>query len=163
MKRKHFILIALLAIVCIGIFAVENKTEVGTLTAMALPAVALGAFVKDNCSISAIELEQLKAKYGKIKILSVVIEPPVFDDKGQIVDKGEIYYYAVRRPDPGHVRMLMNYAKNGDINKYIEVAIKNLIVAGDMDALEKDGLVYMGVTAQLEEVLKPYQSFLAGA
>lgn len=163
MKIRHFILIALLAIVCIGVFVVESKTEPAALTAMALPVVALGAFAKDNCSIPAAELEQLKSKYGKLKILSVVIEPPTYDENGKLIDKGEIYYYAVRRPDPGHVRMLMSYAKSGDIDKYVEVAIKNLIIAGDMDALEKDGLVYMGVTTQLEEVLKPYQSFLTVA
>ncbi|MFV0501274.1 MAG: hypothetical protein ACK5MH_06775 [Bacteroidales bacterium] len=160
---KRFIFIALLAMISISLFAFESTQDYATLTAMALPLMGLSAYAKENCTIPEGELQALKAKYGRIKILSVVIEPPVYDENGKLTDKGETYYFAVRRPDPGHVRMLMSYAKNGDINKYVEVAIKNLIVAGDMEALEKDGLVYMGVSAQLDEVLKPYQSFLAGA
>lgn len=121
----------------------------------------LKKYLEENCSITKTELEALKAKYGKIKIVTVLVEEPQRDADGNVID-GEVYYYAVKRPSKSEVRMLMDYAKRTDIDKYISVAIKNLVVGGDVEALE-DGLVYMGFTQQLEALLKPYQSFLTNA
>ena len=131
--------------------------------AASIAIVPLATFVKDNCTISPTELTSLALKYGKLKILTVVIEAPVYDDNGNLTDKGEFYSYAIKRPDPGHVRMLMDFAQKGEIDKYINGFIKNLVVAGDTEALEKDGLVYLGFSAEVDNFLKPYESFLANA
>ena len=123
----------------------------------------LATIVKEQCSIAQSELDALKAKYGKIKIISVVIEPPVYETDGTVTDKGEVYYFAVRRPDTSHVRLLMDYVKKSDLDGYVNAFIKNLVVAGDTQALKDDGLVYLGFQTKIDEFLKPYQSFLANA
>ena len=137
--------------------------HVGMATMAGLVILPLSAYVKENCTISPTEIAELTLKYGKIKILTVVLEPPVYDAEGNITDKGEFYSYAVRRPDPGHIRLLMGYAEKGESDKYVEVAIKNLVIAGDLETLKTDGLVYMGIATQLKDMIKPYQSFLANA
>ncbi len=129
----------------------------------ALAAVPLLAVVQNNCTIPAEVIADLKAKYGKIKILSVVVEAPIFDNAGKMTDPGEIYYFAVRRPDAGHVRLLMDYAKKGDLDNYVKTFIKNLVVGGDTEKLETDGIVYLGFSTQVDEFLKPYKSFLSNA
>lgn len=125
-----------------------------------VPAIPLGLYVKENCTIPAKELADLALKYGKIKILTVVVDPPTYNDAGELTDKGEFYSYAVRRPDAGMVRMLVDYAEKGENQKYIDAAIKNLIVGGDIELIQTDGVVYMGITAQLKDVLRPYDTFL---
>lgn len=121
----------------------------------------LKEYLDEKCTISKEDLNRLKAKYGKVKVITVVVEEPERDADGNVV-ACEAYYFAVRRPDQGQVRMLTSFAKKGDEDKFVSSAIKNLVVGGDMEALE-DGLVYMGITIQLQGLLKPYQSFLAKA
>lgn len=132
-------------------------------TLAVIPAIPLAVYVKENCTIPVPELAELASKYGKIKILTVVVEPPVYGPGGELTDKGEFYSYAVRRPDSSMVRMLVDYAEKGENQKYIDAAIKNLIVGGDIDRIQTDGVVYMGITAQLKDVLRPYESFLEKA
>lgn len=138
-----------------------DHVMMATVAIVSIPSIS--NYVKDNCTITADQINDLKAKYGKIKILTVIIEPPVYDDNGKLIDKGEFYSFAVRRPDPGIVRMLMEFAEKGETEKYVEAAIKNLVVGGDLDVLKTDGLVYMGITTQLKDLIKPYNSFLANA
>lgn len=128
-----------------------------------IPAIPLALYVKENCTIPATELAELALKYGKIKILTVVIDPPSYNESGEITDKGEFYSFAVRRPDSGTVRMLVDFVEKGENQKYIDAAIKNLVVGGDVGLIQTDGMVYMGITAQLKDVLRPYQSFLEKA
>lgn len=123
-------------------------------------AKTLKDYLAENCTISTDDLNALKNKYGKIKIITVVIDEPVRDDDGSVIDAGEVYYFAVRRPSQKLMRMLNSLVKDDD--KFISSAVKNLVVGGDMDALD-DGLVYMGIASQLQGVLKPYQSFLTKA
>lgn len=143
---------------------VENMSfqDMG-LSAVSLAVVPLAVYVRENCSIDAAQIAELTLKYGKIKILTVVVEPPTYNDKGAITDTGEFYSYAVRRPDAGMVRMLVDFAEKGENQKYIDAAIKNLVIAGDMERIQSDGVVYMGITAQLKDVLRPYESFLEKA
>ncbi len=121
----------------------------------------LETYLKENCTISKTELDALKAKYGKVKIITVVIEEPERDDAGNVV-ACEAYYFVVCRPSKSQVRMLTALAQKGDDDKFVSSAIKNLVVGGDTSALE-DGLVYMGITTQLQGLLKPYTSFLTKA
>ena len=85
------------------------------------------------------------------------------NDLCEIVDKGEFYSYAVRRPDSSMVRMLVDFVEKGENQKYIDAAIKNLVVGGDLERIQTDGMVYMGITAELKGVLRPYNSFLEKA
>lgn len=194
--------------------------------------VAVGMFLKDNAvylmagpaivsaSITPELINDLKVKYGKLKLITVVVEAPVYDidnmpfsdrilfkqigidfaniintsldieDRiktlnelillrddqekgaiaaelfgkysGKIIEKGEQYQFLVKRPDRGLIKMLLPLAENRQSDEFSEKAIKNLIVGGDMEALE-DGLVYMGVIVQLKELVEPAQSFLSKA
>jgi hypothetical protein len=172
-----------------------------------LAVLPLAVYVKENCTIPASELADLTGKFGKLKILTVMVEPPlykltytgdIYDAKGEhiskdrlindsgyfdfkgdlfykdkelipttvlceMVDKGEFYSYAVRRPDASMVRMLVDFVEKGENQKYIDAAIKNLVVGGDLERIQTDGVVYMGITAELKGVLRPYNSFLEKA
>lgn len=81
---------------------------------------------------------------------------------GIVVDEGEKYQFAVRRPDRGLIKMLMPLAQQKKLDEFAEKSVRNLVVAGDMDALE-DGLVFMGVVQQMQELIAPYESFLSKA
>ncbi len=120
----------------------------------------LKEYLAENCTISKDDLSALKNKYGKIQIITVVIDEPERDADGSIVNAGEVYYFAVRRPSQKLMRMLNSLVNDDD--KFISSAVQNLVVGGDMDALD-DGLVYMGIASQLQGILKPYTSFLTKA
>ncbi len=120
----------------------------------------LKEYLAENCTISKEDLSALKNKYGKIQIITVVIDEPVRDEEGAVIDAGEVYYFVSRRPTQKLIRMLKSLAKDED--KFISSAVKNLVVGGDMDALD-DGLVYIGIASQLQSILKPYTSFLTKA
>ena len=163
-------------------------------------------------------IQDLKVRFGQIKIITVIVEPEEYDidrltsdqlqylkslgidtflltnkslsleqrlssvtaylndsekdelikDKvrdiasGKVVDEGEKYQFAVRRPDRGLIKMLMPLAQQKKLDEFSEKGVKNLVVAGDMEALE-DGLVFMGVVQQLQELIAPYESFLSKA
>jgi len=177
MKPFRFKLLLLVAVLATAFFSFGNAQACSSVMhyastistdhiGMAMAAVViapLSTYVKDNCTISPTELADLALKYGKIKILSVVLEAPTYDDNGVLTEPGEFYNYACRRPDQGTIRMMMDYAKQGKTEEYIECFIKNIVVAGDVEKLKTDGLVYLGLTIEVDNFLKPYQSFLAKA
>lgn len=83
--------------------------------------------------------------------------------QGIVTFAGDKYQFVVRRPDRGHIKMLMPLA--GDktkIDDFSDKAVKNLVVGGDIDALE-DGLVFMGVVTHLQKMIAPAASFLSRA
>ncbi|HBL74245.1 MAG: hypothetical protein A2W90_17995 [Bacteroidetes bacterium GWF2_42_66] len=197
--------------------------------------VAAGTFIKDNAavlmavpllvsqSITPELITDLKLKYGKLKLITVVVEAPVYDiDKmafsdrvlfkqlgvdfativntelsleerlkpldglkelkdnkdietwqtvvgdllnkyqGKILEPGEQYQFLVKRPDRGLIKMLMPLAESRAIDDFADKAVKNLVVGGEVDALD-DGIVYMGVVSQLRQMISPEKSFLANA
>jgi len=81
---------------------------------------------------------------------------------GKVIEEGEQYQYLVKRPDRGLIKMLLPLAEAKKIDEFSEKAVKNLVVGGDMDALE-DGIVYMGVVSKLRQMISPAQSFLSKA
>jgi len=200
-------------------------------TVQADPVVA-GEFLKDNAvflmagpaivsaSITPELVTDMKVKYGRIKVITVVVESAVYDiDKmpfsdrvllkqlgidyaiivnkelsledrlkpleklgfiaedestasiaktlgekyqGKILEPGEQYQFLVKRPDRGLIKMLLPLAEARQIDDFSDKAVKNLVVGGDMAALE-DGIVYMGVVSQLRQMISPEQSFLSNA
>ena len=148
---------------------VENMSfhDMG-LSAVSLAIVPLAVYVRENTTITPLLIEELTSKYGKIKLITVVVEPPSYNEQGELIDKGEFYEFAVRRPDISTVRMLMNYAKQGKTDEYLGAFIKNMVVGGDVDKLKSgesggDGIVYLGFATKVDEFLKPYESFLTNA
>jgi len=107
-------------------------------------------------------LKDLKVKYKHVKLVTVVVEPEEKDKDGKVITEAEQYQFVVRRPDRSHIKMLLPLAKDRKIDEFADKAIKNLVVGGDMDALE-DGIVYMGVVSKLEKMIAPVATFLANA
>jgi hypothetical protein len=102
--------------------------------------------------LSENEIATLKEKYGKIKILTVTVDE----------EENETYEFAVRRPDRSLMSMATRYASENNIDKFNEILVKNLIVGGDIAALE-DGIVYMGVIGELATTIEPAAAFLKKA
>lgn len=177
MRLSRFKILLLVAVIMAALFTVCDASACssaihfaqnisGEHVGMAMAVVAIvpiNAYVKENCTISPTDLADLALKYGKIKILNVVLEPPTYDVEGNITDAGEFYCFACKRPDQGVIRIMLDYAKKGDTDKYIECFIKNIVVAGDIEKLKTDGLVYLGLASEADNFIKPYESFLAKA
>lgn len=113
-------------------------------------------------SITPEIIQDLKVKYKHVKLVTVVVEPEKKDKEGKVITEAEQYQFVVRRPDRSHIKMLLPLAKDRKIDEFADKAIKNLVVGGDMDALE-DGIVYMGVVSKLEKMIAPAATFLANA
>lgn len=79
-----------------------------------------------------------EAKYGKQYISDLSIE----------VD-GEKYQYVVRKPDRAVLKLIGKYAVENNVEKVNEALIKNCVLAGDMEALDKDGAVYLAVLNEI--------------
>ena len=107
-------------------------------------------------------IQDLKVKFGHIKIITVVAEVAELDGSGKEITPAEQYQFLVRRPDKGLIKMLLPLAKEGKLDEFADKAVKNLVVGGDLNALD-DGIVFMGVVAQLQNMISPASSFLAKA
>lgn len=196
-------------------FAAEKISQLmcdNTYVAMAAPIIV-------SANITPEIIKDLQLKFGKIKLITVVVEPGIYDideltrsDKanlrrlgidvdtisnteldikdrlkpleqlsdfrddnekskiavslskysGKVVEEAEQYQFIVKRPDRGLIKMLLPLAEKGKVDEFAEKAVKNLVVGGDMDALE-DGIVYMGVIPQLRRMISPARSFLSKA
>jgi hypothetical protein len=222
MKFSFRVLMGCLVLLCVSVVCGAVQAD----------PVAVGMFLKDNAvylmagpaivstSITPELINDLKLKYGKLKLITVVVEAPVYDiDKmafsdrilfkqlgidyativnselsiedrlkplneltllrddnekgtiaaelyskytGKVTEEGEQYQFLIKRPDRGLIKMLLPLAEAKKIDEFAEKAVKNLIVGGDMAALE-DGIVYMGVVSQLRQTISPAQSFLSKA
>ena len=222
MKFSIRVLLGCLVLLCVSVVGAAVQAD----------PVAACTFIKDNVvlmvaapaivsqAITPELITDLKLKYGKLKLITVVVEAPVYDiDKvafsdrvlfkqlgvdfativntelsledrlkpldglkefkdskekgaiaaelyakyqGKILEPGEQYQFVVKRPDRGLIKMLLPLAESRQIDDFADKAVKNLIVGGDLDSLE-DGLVFMGVVAQLKTMISPSQSFLVNA
>lgn len=222
MKNTITILLSCIAFL-IGVITVNMVNAVELDTAIAFVkenGVALAAApIIVSTNITEELLTQMKVKFGKIKIITVVVETPVYDidnltseDRanmrilnidasvigqkalpiterlkplnnlhrfednelelkaakalthlnGTIIEEGEQYQFLIKRPDRSLIKMLLPLAQGGHIDDFAEKGVKNLVVGGDMDALE-DGIVFMGVVSQLKEMIAPAQAFLSKA
>jgi len=168
MKKSFGILLSCLLLLISGVTAsfmtnvdmthvVEGLSDnIGGLIIAAAPTAII------TSSITPEMLQDWKLKFGKIKIITVVVEDEEKDKDGNVVNEGEKYQFVVRRPDKGLINMLLPLAERREIDQFAEKGIKNLIVGGDMEALE-DGLVYMGVVSKLQKMIAPAASFLGNA
>jgi len=139
-------------------------------TAEALPTVssivevtmASSPLVFYSANVTPEIIQELRIKFGKLKVITVVAEDAEYDEEGTQLEEPERYQFIVKRPDRGLAQMLLTLAQKREIDKFAEVAVKNLIVGGDTEAL-KDGLVYMGVVTQLKSMVAPAQAFFSKA
>lgn len=75
-----------------------------------------------------------EAKYGKSRLSE--LEVAVDDAK---------YKFLVRKPDRAVLEAIGSHAAKKDVQKINQVLIKNCVLGGDMEALDKDGEVYLAV------------------
>ncbi|WP_438710860.1 hypothetical protein ACSTS3_19675 [Aquimarina muelleri] len=102
-----------------------------------------------------------EAKYGKRRVSDIEvkfiddIEPidPDIADYEKVKAKAEakaeanaiVYRFVVRKPDRSVLSAIGKHAQQNNVEKVNEVLIKNCVLGGDMEALEKDGEVYLEV------------------
>lgn len=96
-------------------------------------------------AVSVQEFTELRAKYGKLYVINIKI------------DETESYQYILRRPTRQHLEMIESY-KN-DLSGANNIIIKNLVVAGDREALN-DGIVYAAFGVEAGKIVGQAQSFL---
>lgn len=166
MKRSVTIMLSLIGLLLFAITAtIVSAHEVKTIAETVVNNVDLAAFVPGtivSASITPQIIDELKLKFGHIKIITVEVEPAQLDDNGKEITPAELYQFLVKRPDRGLIKMLLPLAQSGKLDEFTDKAIKNLIVGGDTDALE-DGIVFMGVSSQLKDMIAPAQTFLSKA
>lgn len=118
------------------------------LIAAPLAAVAIGTLNVENLKIPIAEFEQLKTKYGKLYVIDIKL------------DEDEIYQFVVRRPTRDLLSALAKH--KDDIDKANDLIIKNMVVAGDKNALD-DGLVYARLMKETSKIIEQGSSFLSKA
>lgn len=94
------------------------------------------------------EWQALKARYGKLYIVDIEI------------DEDEKYQFFVRRPTRALIESTT--ANHKDLIKVQDLMVKNLIVAGDMAAIE-DGIVYSALISKLGTIVGVAKGFLSKA
>ncbi|MDA3852674.1 MAG: hypothetical protein PF444_00295 [Bacteroidales bacterium] len=105
------------------------------------------------------ELHKLNKIDGDGKVLAKTL---LAKYKGEVTDEGEKHEFLVRRPGRSLIKMLLPLAEQGKIDEFSDKAIKNLVVGGEVDALD-DGIVFMGVVSQLRGLIQPAAAFLKKA
>lgn len=112
---------------------------------------------------ASIPIDSRLKELRKISITKLSADSTIRNLTGAVTDPAEQYQFIVKRPDRGLIKMLLPLA--ADISKlddFADKAVKNLVIGGDLDALE-DGLVYMGVVTQLKDLIQPAAAFLSNA
>jgi len=95
------------------------------------------------------QYEALKAKYGKIYILDVVI------------DEDEAYQFVVRRLTRDVQNLIEKYSD--DPAKISDLVIKNLVVAGNENNALDDGIVFKQFSNAIIPIMSAGQSFFGKA
>ncbi|MGB1307531.1 MAG: hypothetical protein ACPG6B_01375 [Oceanihabitans sp.] len=94
---------------------------------------------KKYSDITAELNQEWEAKYGKSRIIDLEVK----------VSEKEIYSFVLRKPDRPVLEAIGKHAANKDVAAANKVLISNCVLGGDMEALNKDGEVYLEVLEQL--------------
>ncbi len=118
--------------------------------ALALAAVAIPAYNLENLKCVTKEaFESLKAKYGKIYVVDVII------------DEDEKYQFIVRRLTRDVQNLIEKYAD--DPSKISDLIIKNLVIAGNENNALDDGIVFKQFSQAIIPIMSAGQSFFGKA
>jgi hypothetical protein len=166
MKRNMKIFMCLMALLVVSVTAMAmgsvDVVAVGhQLHANAGALVASAAII--SASITPEMINDAKLKYLHVQLLTIRVTSETLDASGAVVTPAEQYQFIVRRPDRSLIKMLLPLAGDtSQLDVFADSAVKNLIVGGDMAALD-DGLVFMGVVSQLKDLIQPASAFLETA
>jgi uncharacterized protein (UPF0128 family) len=83
-----------------------------------------------------------EAKFGKKRIVDLEIE----------TQDGELVKFVLRKPDRAVLEAMAQHGIKNDVRSTNRALIKNCVLGGDMEALEKDGEVYLEVLTQLNKL-----------
>lgn len=151
-KILPILAVILTLLLCMALSAIAAGNHAPESLALAAAAVPAGVIVKnfniDNLKIPMAEFEKLKAKYKHLYILDVV------------VDDDEKYQFVACRPSRSLLSAVL--ASGDDTEKINDLIIKNMVVGGDLDAID-DGLVYGALIRELGKILKLGKGFFAKA
>lgn len=160
MKKTLFksLLFVLLAMVCtcsFGMISPETVPPIGNLFTsdysilMATAPIAAIPFVApENLKIPQMEFQNLINKHGNLYVIDIQI------------DETEEYQFIVCRPTRTLITMIAN--NQNDLEKVNDLIIKNMVVGGDINALE-DGLVYSNLIQQISPIMQQGSGFLSRA
>lgn len=123
------------------------SADVGVLVA-SIPIAVIGSFNVENLKIPIELFKELQARYKKLYVIDILI------------DKDETYQFIVCRPKRDLLSALAKYKDN--IDKANELIIKNMVVGGDIEALD-DGIVYARLMKDIAKIIEQGQSFLSKA
>lgn len=94
------------------------------------------------------DIDAFKAKYPRVvREVSVYPSDVEKDENGKPTE--EPVHFLIKKPNQNFIRLIQSKEYSGDADKIADAAIKNCVLAGDMEALENDGSVYMGLVEQL--------------
>lgn len=80
-----------------------------------------------------------EARYGKHRIIDLEV----------VLSEGESYNFVLRKPDRAVLEAMAKHAANKDVAATNKSLINNCVLGGDMEALNKDGEVYLEVLNKL--------------
>ncbi|MFJ1429490.1 hypothetical protein ACILE2_01630 [Capnocytophaga canimorsus] len=99
------------------------------------------------------DIEAFKAKYPRVvREVSVYPSDVEKDENGKPTE--EPVHFLIKKPNQNFIRLIQSKEYSGDTDKIADAAIKNCVLAGDMEALENDGSVYMGLVEQLMSLIQ---------
>lgn len=105
------------------------------------------AGIPENLKIPLSEFTALKAKHKHLYVVDIRLA------------KDETYQFIACRPGRSLIDLI---AETKEVNKVNDMMLKNMIVAGDREALG-DGLVYTAVLRELAKITRQASGFLARA
>lgn len=152
-KFALLMVICFVSIFCVGAAGGMAVADVswsdvgGSVLAIAIAAVpAIPVFDYEKLTVvTRQEFEALQAKYGKLYIVNIEI------------DETESYQYILRRPTRQHLELIEHHKDS--LTKANDIIIKNMVVAGDTEALN-DGIVYAGFGLEAGKIVQQARSFL---
>lgn len=98
--------------------------------------------------VSPEELDKLKAKYGKVKIVDVE-------------DEEEVYRIYLKRPDFETIKAVNKIAKSDDLEAS-KIFLRNCMVEGAKEVLE-DGVLFVAASSAASELLTSTKATLKNA
>jgi hypothetical protein len=95
-----------------------------------------------HSDITTTQNKEWEAKYGKARIIDLKIE----------TQDGTVAKFVLRKPDRSVLELMAQHGIKNDIKSTNRALIKNCVLGGDMEALEKDGEVYLEILTQLNKL-----------
>lgn len=99
------------------------------------------------------DIDAFKAKYPRVvREVSVYPSDVEKDENGNPTE--EPVCFLIKKPSQNFIRLIQSKEYRGDEGKTADAAIKNCVLAGDMEMLENDGSVYIGLVEQLMALIQ---------